>query len=545
MRNRKWLGMLLVLMLSLTWLTACNSNNGNTPENTEAKEGNTGTNAAKTEEPAPEPEPAPVPQTLTVGIEAEPTSMNPFNSTDGNSTGVQGSMFEGLLKLDQNMKIQPLLATEYVVSPDAKSVTFTLREGVTFHDGSKLTAQVVKDGLDFVRNKDNKMARASFFSFIEDIKVVDELHLTISSKDANSAMAAYMTHSAGSVISPLELDKKKKDPNYNLDRSPVGTGPYKFAEWKDGQYVKVVPYDGYWNAEGKAKLESITYKPVTEASTRINMLKTGELDIVKNVPSLSAKELEGSADLDISKTPSMDVYYVGANITKKQYNKDVRQAMNYALDKEQLIAQVVNGYGRIADSAIAPNVVGYTAQTPYAFDVEKAKELMKKGGYEKGFDATLWTRNETEFIAVAENVSIQLSKIGINAKVVPLESGTMFDKLDAGKETDMYIGRWSPGTGEADWGLRPNFHSTRIPPNYNNSNFYVNKEVDKLLDEALATPDAAKTQEIYANVQKIIFEDAAWTFLYSPESIVGKRKNVANVVIIPNGYMDLNNVTKE
>ncbi|CAK4828096.1 unnamed protein product [Aphanomyces euteiches] len=219
--------------------------------------------------------------------------------------------------------------------------------------------------------------------------------------------------------------------------------------------------------------------------------------------------------------------------------------MNYAIDKDQLIAQVLNGYGRIADSAIAPNVVGYSAQKPYEFDVAKAKELMKKGGYEKGFEAVLWTRNDTEFVAIAENVAIQLSKIGINAKVTPLESGTLFDKLDSGKDIDMFIGRWSPGTGEADWGLRPNFHSTRIPPNYNNDTFYINPAIDKLLDDALATSDKQKAQDAYDEIQKITYEDAAWVYLLEPESIVGKRKDTSNVVVMPTGYLDLNDAEKK
>lgn len=522
----------LVSMLMLASLVGCTGSKTTTaPVKTEAP-------PVKKEEPA-------VKKPLNVGIEAQPKSLNPYNSTDGNSSGIQGSMFEGLLKLDKDMKIVPSLATEYKVSPDAKSITFTLRKGVTFHDGAELTAQGVKDSLDYVRDSANKQARASFFKFIDSIKVDNDTQITISSKDPNSAMAAYMAHSAGSILSPKEIAKKKADANYSLDRNPVGTGPYKFAEWKDGQYVKVVPYDNYWDKANLAKLESITYKPVTEASTRVNMLKTGELDIVKNVPTLSAKELKDNNAIDINKSPSMDVYYVGMNGTMPKYNKDVRLAVNYAINKEQIIAQVLNGYGRIADSPIAPNVLGYAAQKPYEFNVEKAKEHMKKGGYEKGFEATLWTRNDTEFMAIAENVSLQLAKIGITAKVVPLESGTLFDKLDAGKETDMFIGRWAPGTGEADYGLRPNFHSTRIPPNFNNSTFYINPEIDKLLDEASAAADKNKAQETYSKIQKIVFEDAAWGYLFSPEQLVGKSKNVSGVTLIPTGYVDLNNAVKK
>ncbi|WNR46112.1 glutathione ABC transporter substrate-binding protein [Paenibacillus roseipurpureus] len=534
-KQMKVMNTALASMLLLIGLSACSSTDKPATSTTPAA-----TATSKATE-----APKAVAKPLVVGIEAEPKSLSPYNATDGNSSGVQGSMFEGLLKLSADMKVVPQLATEYKLSADAKSITFTLRPNVTFHDGSKLTAQGVKDSLDFVRNKANKQARASFFEFVESITVVDETHVTITSKAPNSAMAAYMAHSAASILSPAELKKKKDDPNYNMDRNPVGTGPFKFAEWKDGQYVKVVPYDGYWDAEHKAKLESVTYKPVKEASTRVNMLKTGELDVVKNVPSQSAKELSTDTTIDISKNPSMDVFYVGANNKLPQYNKEVRQAMNYAVNKEQLIAQVENGYGRIADSAIAPNVIGYSPQKPYEFNLEKAKELMKKGGYEKGFEATLWTRNDTEFVAIAENVSIQLGKIGINAKVVPMESGTLFDKLDSGKDIDMYIGRWSPGTGEADWGLRPNFHSTRIPPSYNNDTFYINKEVDDLLDGALSSSDSKKTQENYDKIQKIVYEDAAWLYLLEPESIIGKRKDVSNVVLLPTGYIDVNNAVKK
>lgn len=547
-RTLKSLGIACALVLFLSVLSACGNNNGNEGANVPVKD-----NANQTEGNANQPAETPskeesapaAAQPLKVGIEAEPKSLDPYNATDGNSTGVQGSMFESLLKLDPDMKIQPALATEYQLSPDAKSITFTLRPNVKFHDGSPLTAQGVKDSLDFVRDEANELSRASFFSFVESITVVDDRHLTITSKEPNSAMAAYMTHSAASILSPEVIKKAKADKTFNLDRNPVGTGPYQFAEWKDGQYVKVVPFEDYWDADHKAKLESITYVPVKEASTRVNMIKTGELDVVKNVPSQSAKELSADTTLDLSKSPSMDVFYVGANNKLKQYNVSVRQAMNYAINKDQLIAQVENGYGRIADSAIAPNVVGYSAQKPYDFDIAKAKELMKKGGYENGFKATLWTRNDTEFVAIAENVAIQLGKIGIEAKVVPMESGTLFDKLDAGKDIDMYIGRWSPGTGEADWGLRPNFHSTRIPPSYNNDTFYINPEVDKLLDDALTTGDKAKSQEAYDKVQKIVYDDAAWVYLMSPESIVAKSKKVGNVVLLPTGYVDVNNATKE
>ncbi|MCH8552952.1 MAG: glutathione ABC transporter substrate-binding protein [Natronospirillum sp.] len=481
---------------------------------------------------------------VVIVIEAEPTSMDPHNTTDSNSATVQNPMFEGLLRFNESMDIVNVLAEDFVYSDDATEITFTLRSGIEFHDGEYFDADVVKQNLDFVRDSDNGLARSSFFSFIDEVIVEDDYTVTIRAEEPNSAMASYMAHSSAAMKSPAVITRKAEDSDYNMDREgAVGTGPYQFVEWRDGVEVSVEPFAGYWDADNAAKVDRIVFRPVQEASTRVNMLQTGEADLVFPIPTLNASQLEGNADVDLYTGPTTDVFYIGLNLEQDKYNDlRVRQAMNHAIDKDALIAQVLDGYGTIADSAIAPNVYGYAEQDIYEYDLSEAQALLADSDQADGFSATLWTRNNTEFVSVAEFVAIQLGELGIDVSVEAFEAGTLFDMLDAGEGTDMYIGRWSPGTGEADYGLRPNFASDRVPPNFNNSGFYRNETVDQLLDSALANPNPEEALDTYAEVQTIIYDDAPWVFLHIPDAIVAKNPNLHGVFVLPSGNVHVSQV---
>ena len=535
----------LILMLCLAFLllfTACQSdsdtageednNTNNNNENAE-QEGTDQVNNDRVDEEDRE---------LVVGIEAEPTSMDPQNTTDSVSATVQSTMFEGLLRFDETMSIIPVLAESYDYSDDARKITFHLREGISFHDGTYFDAHVVKENLDFVRDSDNGLARSSFFSFIETVDVEDDYIVTVTSSEPNSAMASYMAHSSAAMKSVDEINKKKDDPDYNMDREgAVGTGPFKFVEWRDSEHVIVEKFEDYWNEEERPQVSQVVFKPVQEASTRVNMLKTGEVDLIFPIPTLNASELEAEEDIDLYTGTTTDLYYIGMNFQKEKYqDQNVRHAMNHAVNKDGLIAQVLDGYGSVAESAIAPSVYGYSSQGVYEYDVDLASELLSETDFADGFEATLWTRNNTEFVSVAEYVSIQLAEIGINVEVQSYEAGTLFDMLDAGDGTDLWIGRWSPGTGEADYGLRPNFASDRVPPNFNNSGFYVNEDLDVLFDEAIASPDEEHALQVYDEIQQIIFEEAPWVFLHIPDAVIAKNRDLGGVTVMPSGAVRLN-----
>ncbi|MGG4495973.1 ABC transporter substrate-binding protein [Brevibacillus reuszeri] len=290
MKTRKgWILLSVSLLVAATTLMGCTSNSSQTPKT-----------SVEAPENAPQKETTEGKRTgeITVALEAEATSLDPWNSTDSNTLHILSTMFEGLLTLDEDGEVIPVLATDYKLSDDATSLTFHLRKAVLFHDGTPLDAQVVKNNLDYVRNKEHGMARASFFGFIKEITVVDPYTVTVTANEPDSAMVAYMAHPSASFKSQKELQKKLDDPNYSLDRNPVGTGPYQFHEWKNGQYVKVTAFSDYWDKGKTAKLASIQFKPVTEASTRVNMLKAGEVDIVTSLSGYLGEILQVDRQLD-------------------------------------------------------------------------------------------------------------------------------------------------------------------------------------------------------------------------------------------------------
>ncbi|QNO14430.1 glutathione ABC transporter substrate-binding protein [Alkalicella caledoniensis] len=478
---------------------------------------------------------------LKIAQEAEPTTLDPFNATDVTSSNINRTIFEGLLQLDENLQIVPGLAKEFSYNDDATQLHFILHEGIKFHDGSELTAEVVKANFEFVKDPENNMARSGFFSFINEIEIVNDYELIIHSKAPNASMASYFSHTGAGIKSQLEIQKKLENPDYNLDRNPVGTGPFKFVEWRDGQHILLEKNEEYWNTSKMAQVQNLKFLPVPEAATRVNMLKANEIHFVASLPTGDADELQQNQNIGVISGPSNTQFYVGINFQEEKYqDKNVRYAMNYAINKDQLIAQIVDGYGSIAASSIAPGVYGYSAQSTYEYDVNKAKALMAEAGYAEGFTATLWTRNSTEFIDIADFIAIQLKEIGIDVKIEPYESGTLFDMLDAGdKGTDLWIGRWSVGTGEADQGLRPNFYSDRIPPSYNNSGFYINHTVDSLLDTALATADETQRLALYNEVQKELYTDAPWVFLYTAEAVTAHREEVGGLFMMKDGSVIL------
>ena len=542
MKKKKMLWLVLLLVTMLVFVSACtdvedpvDDENGEETEGTENPgEDDEGDDDSGMIEAGDE---------IVVALEAEPTSLDPFNSTDGVSTSVQKTMFEGLLRFDQNLDIAPYLAESYEYNEDATELRFVLREGITFHDGSEFNAEVVKANFDFVLDEDNGLARRSFFNFIDEVEVVDEFEVIIHASEPNASMASYLAHPTAGMKSLEELEKKMEDPDYNLDRNAVGTGPFQYVEWLDGQHVVVEKNDNYWDQDNMAQVESIRFTSVQEASTRVNQLRTGEVHFVDTLPTGEADSLMDEEYVNVFSGPSMNVFYIGMNMQEDKYqDENVRHAMNHAVDKDQLIAQVVDGFGRVADSPIAPPVYGYSPQDVYEYDVEGALNLMAEAGMEDGFEATLWTRNSTEFVAIAEFVAMQLEEIGIEVDVQAYESGTLFDMLDNNDGTDLWIGRWSPGTGEADWGLRPNFASDRVPPNYNNSGFYINEDVDQLLNDALENPDEEERLALYHEAQEIIYQEAPWVFLHVVDAVAAQRTEVGGIYIMQDGSVDMNGV---
>jgi glutathione transport system substrate-binding protein len=478
---------------------------------------------------------------LVVAQDANPTTLDPQDAQDTLSFSIMKTMYQGLLGFDKDMKVVPVLAEALPeVSKDAKSLTFKLKKGIKFQDGTEFNAEAVKVNIDRVKNPANKLKRASLFAVVDHAEVIDPYTVKIVLNKPFAAIVQTFAHPAAMMISPKAIKEYGKD----VARHPVGTGPFQFVEWKDADHVTVKKFDGYWDKEHPAKVDKITFKPVLEAASRVAMLKTGEAQFVFPLPTDQAEALKNDSHIDVERSPSIVEFYLAFNTTKKPFDdKRVRQALNYAVNKDAMIKIVRNGFAEPAESVIAPKVWGFQKQQMYGYDPEKAKKLLADAGFPNGFETTIWTSNNTEYMKAAQFIQQQWKTVGVNASVQSMESGTLSNQMYVKPEDSKmltYFGGWSPSTGEADWGIRPLLTKALFPPAGYNVGYYVNEQVEKDIAKALETTDEKERLAAYADAQKTIVENAPWVFTYTRDNVDGKWKNLSGVYVLPDGALDLN-----
>ena len=532
---KKALNVLSLLALSMVLILAgCSSTSSDGSEG--AEESEKGTEKAEKEG-----------KDIVIAVADNFTGMDPHDTNDTLSGSAQKTMLEGLVGFDKDMNVIPVLAKEYVANDEATEFTFQLRENVFFHDGTPFNAEAVKVNFDRLADPDSGLKRHSLYSLIEKTEVLGDYEVKFTLSEPFGAMINTFAHPAGLIHSPKALEEFGDE----VARNPVGTGPFKFVEWKPSEGLEIVKNEEYW-MEGYPKVDKITFKPVTENGSRIAMLQTGEADFIFPVPTEQADSINGKNGIEVESNPSIIVRYMAMNTLKKPYDDvKVRQALNYAINKEAFIKVVMNDHGNLLDSIIAPDVQFYAEQDPYAFNLEKAKSLLKEAGYENGFKAKLWGSNNSAAIKAMEFLQQQLAQINVEVEVVPMEAGTLSDKIwsvqnadDA--EIELYYGGWSPSTGDADWGIRPLLGgSEAFPPQSYNVAYYENEEVDELILSALQTADLEKRGQAYGEAQNIIWEEAPWAFLSTDNTMAGKRNYLKGIYLLPDGSLSVSDIEIE
>lgn len=472
-------------------------------------------------------------KSLTVAIPNNLTGLDPTNINDTLSQTSVRLIYQGLFGFDKDMNSVPLLAESYEASDDATEFTIKLREGIKFHDGTDFNAEAVKINIERLANPDNKLSRRSLVSMVDTVEVIDNNTVKLKLSEPFGAMIASLAHPGAMMISPAALEKYGKD----IDRNPVGTGPFKFKHWA-ADTLEVTKNDDYWK-EGLPKVDGVTIRSVPESGARFAMLQTGEAQFVPSFPPELIQVAEKNPNVIVDPTPSIVEFYVSMNNLKKPFDDvRVRQALNYAVDKDAYCKIVYNGYCEKADSIIPANLAFHVKTGDYEYNLDKAKELLKEAGLEGGFETEIWAGSNTEAIRAAQFIQQQLAPLNIKVNVLPLEAGVAAQKIWAvdkpeDAEVQMYYGGWSSSTGDADWGIRPLLYGDSFPPAMFNVAYYKNPEVDAAIEGAIKTADPAKRAEFYADAQKLAWEDAPWIFLGVPQNLSAKSKNLSGVYMLP------------
>ncbi|WP_180954074.1 ABC transporter substrate-binding protein [Bacillus sp. M6-12] len=471
--------------------------------------------------------------TLIYGRGGEAVSLDPAIVIDGESFIVTEQIFENLVQYGKdNMEIEPGLASKWEVSPDGLKYTFHLREGIKFHDGTDFNAEaVVKNFQRWAKSKDpGKFAYyASMFGgfegdeghVIKEVKAIDPKTVEINLLHPQAPFLKNIAMSPFVISSPTALEKDEE----GFGRNPVGTGPFKFKAWKPNDIIELEKNEEYWQ-NGLPKLAGVKIKMIKDNSSRLNALIKGEIDLMEGLNPSDMNKVKENKDLQLIERPSMNVGFLGFNVEKEPFNKkEVRQAISHLINKEEIIKNFFGGTAEPAKNPMPPSINGYNDDIQdREYNVEKAKELLKQAGLEKGFKMDLWAMPVARPYMpngqkVAEAIQASLKQANIDAKIVTFEWGAYLEKVQAGEASAFILG----GTG--DNGDADNFLYTLLDKDSigsNNYSRYNNEEVHKLLIEAQRISDENKRNALYKKAQEIIHEDAPWVpLVHSKPQLAG------------------------
>jgi glutathione transport system substrate-binding protein len=470
---------------------------------------------------------------VTVAVSDNILGLDPTDLNDSVSLSATRLFYQGLFGFDKDFKVVPVLAERFEVNGNATEYTIHLKPNIKFQDGTAFNAQAVKVNYDRLRDPANHLKRQSLLDAIERVDAVDDATVRIILKNPSGVLPNYLAHTGASIISPKALEQYGKD----ISRHPVGTGPFVFvAKQTDSLQAKRNP--AYWRA-GLPHLDGITIRSVPENGSRIAMLRSGEAQFIFPLPPESVELLAKDAKLMIEKTPSIVIHYVALNTQKKPFDDPrVRQALNYAVDKDAFIKVVYNGYASPMDAPAAPGIAFYSKQGAWPYDPAKARKLLADAGYANGFDTDIWTFSNTLNVRAVQFLQQQLAAVGVRAAVTPIEAGVATSRLwgpktPAEAQVRMFFGSWAPSTGDADWALRPLLSERSFPPAMFNVSYYRNEAVDAALTRGLSTADPAVRKAAYDEVQKTVWQDAPWLFLSVDTLLSGRSKQLTGLTQQP------------
>ena len=464
-------------------------------------------------------------------------SLNPAEASGLSDASVVRTLFEGLVGFDENFELVPELATSWEVNDDATVLDFTLREGVTFHDGTPFNAEAVKTYYEWVLNPDSKSARGrGVLADIDTIEVVAPYEVRINLKAPNGAMLYNLALSNSRIASPASLEQYPGE----LGRHPVGTGPFQFVSWQESENVVVEAYPGYWGET--AKVDRLEFLIVPNAATRVALLQSGEAQFIEDLPPQLIEPITAAPNLEVLSGKTTFLRILELNTQHPPFDDvRVRQALNYAIDKEQLVNVVFRGYATVMTSPIPELVFGQAAQEPYAFDPERARQLLAEAGYPDGFSVKVLTFTGEEYSTAGQVLQQMFANVGVKMELDSAERGALVEQIFKPVEenvTEAALVGASAGTGDADRALTVSFARESWPPTSNNWSFYENPEVEALIKAGRETSDPDARTTAYAQAQAIIWKDAPWVFLYSPDSVAGKADTLDGVYYVADKTVD-------
>jgi peptide/nickel transport system substrate-binding protein len=483
-------------------------------------------------------------------LDSNPATLDPLDGTDAASERLRQLMFNSLLRKNEKFEYVGDLATDYQTSDDGKTVTFTLHDGVTFHDGRALTSADAKYTLDTLLATNKKKA-APFFestpagggggksqSYVESIETPDPKTLVIHLRKPWISLL-------GNLVSVPVIPQGSADAQKD---HPVGSGPFKFVSRDEAQQVfDLAAFEGYW--QGAPQIKQLRVRTILDANTLQAELQSGRVDLVSGAANLSPdsyKFLGQDSKLQVKPFPGANIVYLGFNCERPPLdNVKVRQAIAYSIDRESIVRDLMLGQARVADSILPESSWAYDPGQKYTYDPARAKQLLDEAGFRDPdgdgprmrFDKPISFKISAGNAAVSQYANViqnSLKGVGVPVEIETLETNTLIPQLTNG-QYEVTTLRWVGGNQDPVF-LRDLFHSGQIPttdrPAFNRYR-YRNPEFDRVMDEAVNTLDRTKQKALYAQAQQIVSRDLPLLPLWYPDIIVVARRGVENIQVDP------------
>ncbi|AMO86910.1 peptide/nickel transport system substrate-binding protein/oligopeptide transport system substrate-binding protein [Solibacillus kalamii] len=545
-KGKLYLVSLMMLLIMSLFLAACGADDAETSSSETNNDSSTNTDSNTTDNSS-----SSTPQVLVFGRGADSVSLDPGIVTDGESFKVTQNVFETLLNFgEQDTTINPGLAKEWEVSEDGLTYTFQLQEGVKFHDGTDFNADAVikninrwKGGKEEDFYYFNSMFKAEGEDIIKDVTAEGDHTVVFTLSRPQAPFLKNLAMSPFGIGSPTAFEAAGD----KFGDNPVGTGPFKFTDWKRNDSITIEKFEDYWQ-EGLPKLDKVIFRSIPDNSARLNELMAGNIDLADGINPSDGKTVEGDSTLQLIERPSMNIGYLGLTNTRAPFdNKLVRQAVNYAIDKQAIVDAFFEGRAEVAANPMPSSISGYNdAISPYPYDPEKAKSLLAEAGYD-GKEIELWAMPVPrpympDGAKVAEVIQKNLEDVGIPSKIVTFEWATYLEKAKNG-EADAFMLGWTGDNGDAD-----NFIYTLLDKDNigsNNYAFYSNEEVHELLIQAQSETDENVRNELYKKAQEIIHDDAPWVPLAHSTPLLAAKAGVKDFKPHPTGSDKLDKVSME
>jgi peptide/nickel transport system substrate-binding protein len=471
--------------------------------------------------------------TLVMIIESSPTNLDPRVGLDAQSERIDGLLFDNLLSRDEHLNVKPSLAESWDI-PDPKTYVFHLRRGVKFCDGRPLAARDVKWSFDSLLQGKVRSTKASTYRSLDSVDARDDYTVVFHLKQPWAGLLWNLAGGGGMGIVPFGSGDE-------ISRMPIGSGPFKFVSAQQDRDVVIERNDDYWG--NHAQVKRVRFAVVPDTTTRALELRKGSADVAVNALSPDmVLTLEREPNLNVLRAPGTVLGYMAFNLRDPILkNVKVRQAIDYAVDRESFIHFVRRDLARPAWSVLPPESWAYDSDVrKYPHDPSKARQLLDDAGYpEKDgvrFQLLMKTSTEEESRSMAAVFQQQLREVGIALDIRSFEFATFFSDVTRG-DFQVYSLRWVGANEDPDI-FAYAFHSANITPRGANRQFYSNPRVDAIIDKAQMETDQATRKKDYAELQQLLAEDLPYVDLWYFDNVVVHSKRVQNLALNPSGNYD-------